>query len=214
MMKASSEDRTHRAISILLVLILHALLIFTLLRFMVRPQNPAFRMILGTQLPEMIINTARLPEPRTRQQAPKPAPTRAAVQSVPETSPPAEPPAPAVPTPAPDIRGVGQALVGCAPENLANLDEAQRSRCRKSGALPSHDPNALDYADHSNKVPGAKRWERELARKNAPLLLPCGNSRRADPVYTGACVIANIANGFTFKQQYENQPGYSDKSGN
>jgi hypothetical protein len=68
----------------------------------------------------------------------------------------------------------------------------------------------VDYADHSDKVPGVKRWERELARKNAPLLLPCGNSRKADPVYTGACIIANIANGFTFKKQYENQPAYFD----
>jgi hypothetical protein len=89
----------------------------------------------------------------------------------------------------------------------------QRSQCRKFGALSSYDPSAVDYADHSDKVPGAKRWERELARKNAPLLLPCGNSHSADPVYTGACIIANIANGFTFKKQYENQPAYFDKSG-
>jgi hypothetical protein len=117
------------------------------------------------------------------------------------------------PTPAPDIRGFGQALVGCAPENFTNLDEAQRSRCRKLSALPAYDPNAVDYADRTDKVPGAKQWERELARKKAPLLLPCGNFRRADPVFTGACIIANIANGFTFKKQYENQPAYSDQSG-
>jgi hypothetical protein len=170
-------------------------------------------MVPEPRLFELIINTARLPEPRTRKEAPKPAPTRAAVQPVPQTSPLAEPLTPTVPTPAPEVRGFGQALVGCAPENFANLDVAQRSRCRKFGALPSYDPGAVDYADHSDKVPGAKQWERELARKNAPLLLPCGNSRRADPVYTGACIIANIANGFTFKQQYENQPAYFDKSG-
>ena len=69
----------------------------------------------------------------------------------------------------------------------------------------------MDYADHTDEVPGAKRWARELARKQAPLLLPCGNPRAADPVYTGACIIANIANGFTFQKQYENQPAYFDK---
>jgi hypothetical protein len=208
MMKARSGNRAHRAVSILLVLILHTLLVLALVRFMVRPQNPAFR---GPEarLFEMMINTARLPAPRTRKGAPKPAPARAAVEPVPQIPPLAEP---LRPTPTPDIRGFGQALVGCAPEKLATLDEAERSGCRKFGALPSYDPSAVDYADHS--VPGAKRWARELARKNAPLLLPCGNSRSADPVYTGACIIANIANGFTFKQQYENQPGYSDKSGN
>lgn len=110
------------------------------------------------------------------------------------------------------IAGFGRSLFGCAPENFTTLDEALRSRCRKLGAFSGYDPSAMDYADHSDKVPGAKQWERELARKKAPLLLPCGNSRSADPVYTGACIIANIANGFTFKEQYENQPAYFDKS--
>jgi hypothetical protein len=112
-----------------------------------------------------------------------------------------------------DLSGLRDQLFNCAPESFANLDEAQRSRCRKIGALPVYDPGAVDYADHRDQVPGAKRWARELARKNAPLLLPCGNSRRADPVYTGACVIANIANGFTFQKQYENQPAYFDEAG-
>jgi hypothetical protein len=84
-MEASSENRTHRAVSILLVLTLHALLIFALLRFMVSPQNSAFRMVSETHPFEMIINTARPPEPRTRKDAPKPAPTRATAQPVPQT---------------------------------------------------------------------------------------------------------------------------------
>jgi hypothetical protein len=207
MMKASSENRTQRAISILLVLILHTLLIFALLRLMVRPQNSAFRM--APEMFEMII--PRPPKPKTRKEAP--APTRAAAQPAPQKTAPSEPLTPTVPTPTPDIRGFGQALVGCAPEKFTNLDDAQQSRCRKFGALPSHDPSAMDYADHSGEVRGAKRWEQELARKKAPLLLPCGNSKALDPIYTGACIIANIANGFTFKKQYENQPAYFDKSG-
>jgi hypothetical protein len=212
-MKASSRNRTHRAISILLVLILHTLLILALARFMVRPQNPAFRTVPEARLFETIIDTTRFPVHRPGKQAPRPAPVRAAVRPLPQTAPPAEPPPPAVPTPAPDIRGFGQALTGCAPENLANLDDAERSRCGKFGALPSHDPGAVDYADRGDRVPGAKRWARELARKKAPLLLPCGNAKALDVVYTGACVIANIANGFTFQQQYGNQPGYSDALG-
>jgi hypothetical protein len=71
----------------------------------------------------------------------------------------------------------------------------------------------MDYVGHSDKVPGTKQWERELARKKAPLLLPCGNAKAVNFVYTGACIIANIANGFTFEKQYENQPAYFDKPG-
>lgn len=204
-MNTSSENRTHRTISILLVLILHILLIFALLRFMVSPHDSA--LVSEQKLIELTINTARLPEPPAGKESPKPASTRAAVQPMLQTT-----PLPfTAPTPEPDIRGFGQALIGCAPENVTNLDEAQRSRCRKFGALASYDPSAVDYADRAGKVPGVTRWDRELARKKAPLLLPCGNVKAFDIVYTGGCIIANIANGFTFQKQYENQPSYSDK---
>lgn len=109
------------------------------------------------------------------------------------------------------LSGLYDELFSCAPENLANLDETQRSRCRKIGALPGYDPGAVDYADHSGEVPGAKQWERELARKKAPLLLPCGSSSGINPVYTGACLLEGVAKGFAFKKQYENQPAYFDK---
>jgi hypothetical protein len=209
MMEASFENRTDRAVTILLVLILHALLILALLRFMVSPQNSPFRMVPEARLFEMMIDTAR--SPITRKEASKPAPARAAARPVTRAPVPNEPLAPAAPAPAPDIRGFGQALAGCAPENFIALDEAQRSHCRKLGAFSSYDPGATNYADRRDQVPGAKQWEQELARKQAPLLLPCGNAKALDPAYTGACIIANIANGFTFKTQYENQRGY--KSG-
>ncbi|MDE2265138.1 MAG: hypothetical protein KGL29_04510 [Alphaproteobacteria bacterium] len=113
-----------------------------------------------------------------------------------------------------NLLGLHDQLFNCAPENLVNLDATQRSRCRKLGALPGYDPNAMDYADHSDKVPGAKRWERELARKNAPLLLPCGSAAGLNPLYTSECILEGVANGFDFKKQYENQPAYFDKPKN
>lgn len=72
-MKSSSENRTQRAVSILLVLVLHALLIFALLRFMA-PQNAAFRAVPQPRLFEMFINTAHFPKPGTRKEAPASAP--------------------------------------------------------------------------------------------------------------------------------------------
>jgi hypothetical protein len=170
-------------------------------------------MVPQTHLFEMIINTARPPEPRTRKDARESAPAHAAAQHLPRNLAPSEPLTSIAPAPAPDISGFGQTLFGCAPENFANLDEAQRSRCRKIGAFSSYGSSAMDYVGHSDKVPGTKQWERELARKKAPLLLPCGNAKAVNFVYTGACIIANIANGFTFEKQYENQPAYFDKPG-
>lgn len=107
--------------------------------------------------------------------------------------------------------GLHDQLFNCAPDNLANLDETQRSRCRKVAALPNYDRSALDYADRSSKVPGAKRWKRELARNKAPLLLPCASSTGIDYVATGVCIIENIMKGFEFRKQYENQPAYFDQ---
>ncbi|MBA2589694.1 MAG: hypothetical protein H0U98_13845 [Alphaproteobacteria bacterium] len=207
-MEASFENRKPRAVSILLVLILHALLIFALLTFMVRPQSSPFHMAPETRLLEMFINTARPPKPEAKKEAPASTPG-----PIPQTVVPGEPFTPTVPIPAPDIRGFGQALVGCAPENLSNLDETQRAHCRKFGASGGYDPGAVDYADRIGKVPGAKLWARELARKQAPLLLPCANASKVDYVYTGACIVANIANGFTFQKQYENQQSYFDTPG-
>ena len=112
-----------------------------------------------------------------------------------------------------NLSGLHDPLLDCAPENFAKLDDAQRSRCGKLGAFSRYDPSAVDYADHIAQVPGVRQWERELARKNAPLLLPCGNATAFDPVYTGACIVGTVANGFTFKKQYENQRAYFDKPG-
>lgn len=106
------------------------------------------------------------------------------------------------------LEGLHGSLFGCAPENLPNLSEAQRTRCRQGGtAMAPYDPNAVDYADHSGKVPGAPRWAREVARKNAPLLLPCANPGGISPIYTAMCVAQGVVNGFDL----EHKPEYFDK---
>lgn len=207
----TASSGTHRAVSLLLVLVLHALLVLALLRFMVNPQHSPFRTASQTELVETIINTAHAPKPEIGKAAP--ASTPRAVHPLPQAFSPREPSPATVPVPAPDLRGFGQALADCVPQNFVNLDDAQRTACRKLGASASLEPGVTDFADHRDQVPGAERWARELARKQAPLLLPCGNASALDPVYTSGCILETIANGFSFKKQYENQPAYFDKPG-
>lgn len=187
------------------VLLLHAVLLLALLRTTLGqhplPGLPERTIWFHFQAPPRPPAPARKVEQR-RRLPDKPAPSR-----------PAQPPdAPVFSLPK-NLLGSQDPLLDCAPENFAKLDDAQRSRCGKLGALSRYDPSAVNYADRSGQVPGASQWERELARKKAPLLLPCGNATAFDPVYTGACIVGTIANGFTFKKQYQNQRAYFDKPG-
>lgn len=190
------------------VLLFHGVLFFALLWTdlgpRARPQARAPTIWLNLQADLQAIQRNRR-ERRRQLQRHQPAPSRSAPsRGIPVFLLPIEPNQQ-------NLLGLHDQLFNCAPENLASLDDTQRSRCRKLGALPRYDGGSVDYADHSDEVPGAKRWKRELARKKAPLLLPCGNALGFNPIYTGTCILETVVTGFAFKKQYENQPGYFDK---
>jgi len=95
----------------------------------------------------------------------KPAPLPEA--RLPLVAPPlALPPTP----PAADLRAFGNALFGCAPENLNNLTPEQRSHCSGFAALP-RDGGAV--TEPRSLVKDLPRRQAELAARNTPARVPC-----------------------------------------
>lgn len=187
-----------RALSIILVSALHAVLLFALLRFMVQPQTRP--VLQAERLLEMIL---RPQAPATRPQAAQPqtsiAPRRergrATVSPVPSFAPPAQ---------APDITALGRALTGCAPENLSgnssSLSPQERAHC--PGAF--HKPDESVVAEPPSHVKDRARRAAEMAAKNRPGRIPCtyigstgapgggGAAPMVDPI----CAINGLINGF------------------
>jgi hypothetical protein len=115
-------------------------------------------------------------------------------------------------TPAAGANAVpGFKLYDCREANLSKLTEEQRRACAKAQVGPKTDKgDALDYADHSDQVPGAERWAREKARKNAPPLLPCASTQSifaTASAATLACLANGVINGFDL----DAQPIYGDR---
>jgi hypothetical protein len=103
----------------------------------------------------------------------------------------------------------GYQLYDCRAANLPKLTDAERAACAKSAIGPKEDKgDSVDFADHSNQVPGAARWAREKARKNGPTLLPCAsNAAVAVGLGTVLCLANGAINGFDLDEQ----PQYGDK---
>ena len=177
---------SHRAMSLLLVLLLHVLLVLAFLRLMVMSPAVATH---PERLLEMMIDTSRrmTPAPVMRQKiAPSRAQPRGApFHPLPSFVPPAE---------VPDIRGLGQAILGCAPENLSNLTPDQRVHC----------PNAFTRPDDSavleprSRVKDPNRRAAEMAAKNTPGRIPCtyiavdAAQRQAAPAVDWICLADGV----------------------
>ena len=154
----SGTSQQQRAVSFALVLLLHAVMVFILLRFTVQKHNPAAPV---EHLLEMIIPVAKPPAaaPRAQMQPLRPLP-----------GPPLSfAPAPSLGPPAPDITGLGQAIFGCAPENLSNLTPDQRARCPSLFTRP--DQSAM--VEPKSRVKDAKRRAAEMDAKNGQARVPC-----------------------------------------
>jgi hypothetical protein len=185
-----------RAVSLVLVALLHALLLFAILHFMVVTPK-SITASAPEHLLEMIINTAPKPVPLTRS-APraKPVPSRPSPGGVTSGAMPSYAP----PVAPPDITGLGQALFGCAPENLPNLTPDQRAHCTNGFTRP--DDNAL--AEPKSHVQDPLRREAEMRAKNTPDRVPCttveevlaGPGTVAVPVVDPACALKGAINGF------------------
>jgi hypothetical protein len=185
-----------RALSLLLVALLHALLLFAILHFMVvTPRLAGARA--PEQLLEMIIDTAKKPAPvKSRSTRSRPAPSRPRPGGVTSGAMPSY--APQVSPP--DVTGLGQALFGCAPENLTNLTPDQRAHCTNGFTRP--DDNAL--VEPKSHVKDPLRREAEMRAKNTPGRVPCTYVTSAPaphgsapaPMVDPICALDGLINGF------------------
>jgi hypothetical protein len=104
--------------------------------------------------------------------------------------------------------GLGFQLFDCSVDNVSKLTAEQRALCAKSstGLKP---PGSLDFADHSDHVHDAALWERQKARKNGPMLMPCANNTGLGvDLGTLACLGNGLINGFDADKmaQYGDRP--------
>jgi hypothetical protein len=177
-----------------LVALLHALLFFAFVHFMVTPHTAG--KAVPERLLEMIISTTK---PRTPAPAVTPSKLRPALPrrgGMPSSVIPSYTP----PTAAPDLTGLGQALFGCAPENIPNLTPDQRAHCTNGIARPNDDA-VLNPKSH---VQDPARREAEMRTKNTPGHIPCaemisGHTGGGDVPVPGAdpiCVLGGLLNGF------------------
>jgi hypothetical protein len=188
------DDAMSRTLSFLLVLLLHALLLFAFLHFLVT--RKATVSSAPEHLLEMIIRTAPKPVAAS---APRARPARVSPQrggvtsgAVPSYAPPVAPP---------DITGLGQALFGCAPENMTNLTPDQRAHCSNGFTRP--DDNAL--AEPKSHVQDPARREAEMRTKNTPGRVPCTSLTEVVtspggatmvPMVDPVCAMDGLVNGF------------------
>ena len=193
-MPAASHPQ--RAISALIVLLLHALLLFAFLQFLVKPQGA------GLTKPERLLELM-ISMPKTV--APPPPPAASARQRAPVRVQPGGEKSGAMPSLAPpaltpDIRGLGQALLGCAPENLSNLTPEQRAHCHSGFSAP--DESAL--AEPRSHVKDPLRRAAEMKARNTPMRIPCssvaaapvGGGTAAVPMADPFCVLEGAIKGF------------------
>jgi len=178
------------------VLLLHALLIAGLLR--------------ATLVKETILSPSRevllqFPQPAS---APKtvpeksPPPVRLLVPKAPSTTAITAPPA----TNGADLQGLHQSLFDCAPENFVNLTQEQQAQCNSAAIGPV--PNTAESPRNlPSRAHDAPHWERALARKKNPVLLPCANplGLALTPLLL-ACLGKGVVQGFDL----DAQPGYGD----
>lgn len=129
------------------------------------------------------LTTTRLTLPTQREiyfffrpKPPPPAPPRKPVFIPPaEPTAPVFPEAPLPPAPTalipPDVKGLGQSLFGCAPENLANLTPQERAHCSGAPGIASADSDLrAGFVEHALQ---AARWSAALHARNTPLTVPC-----------------------------------------
>lgn len=185
-----------RLSSALLVVFIHVVIIAVLLHAVTRRGERI------TPAREIVLRFLRPPPPAIVKPVAPPPPIRSIVPLAPSphaiTPPPAANPG--------SLQGLHMLLFNCAPENLGNLSPEERQQCEMASIPPA--PAQTDIPRNlPSRAKDAPQWERALARKNNPTLLPC-----MPPLSLAAvlCMGNGLANGFG---KLDNQPHYGDAPG-
>ena len=105
------------------------------------------------------------------------------------------------------LHGLYLYLYECTPENFANLTEAEKAKCAQASLTPvPNDTRSL--MNLPSRAKDAPRWERALARKKNPALLPCMSPGGLNLIGTAFCLGKSAAKG-SFGDLDE-APGYGD----
>lgn len=106
------------------------------------------------------------------------------------------------------LNGLYFYLYECTPENFANLTEAEKARCAQASLSPvPNDTRSL--LNQPSRAKDAPHWQRALARKKAPPLLPCMGPGGFSPLGTALC-LGKAAGKGSFGDLDE-APGYGDE---
>ncbi len=161
----------------------------------------------GTELRsprELVLRLWRLPPPAPAKPALPAPPIRVIVPlpraAIPITPPPAH-------AKSGNIEGLHQWLFDCSPETIDMLTPEQRTQCASRRFGPNPD-DANSVLNLPSRARDARHWQRALARKQNPALLPCANAAGL-PLTPQAviCAANGIFGGFG---DLDEQPGYGD----
>ena len=178
------------AVIVLHIAIVAVLLNATIVRRMLRPARHETILYLQPLKPKVKPRVRPQPKPVVRRIVPALKPQNGSGITVPQTN---------DETPSTALRP-GFQLYDCHVANLPKLTEEQRAAC----------DNSVDFADHSDRIPGAARWAREKQRKNGPPLLPCASTQSIFATMstaTLACLAKGAIDGF----DPDNAPMYGDR---
>jgi hypothetical protein len=190
-----------RVASALLVVLFHGLVLLALLRAIIQPAEkpaPAREVILRFIHPS--IPVVKKPEPSS--------PSVRLIGIPPPASPvPGATGVPPASNSTGSTKGLYFYLYECAPENFANLTEAEKAKCAQASLSPV--PNETrSLLNLPSRAKDPLHWERALARKKNPTLLPCMSSGGINPLATAFCLGKAAAKGGF--GDLDEQPGYDD----
>ena len=191
-----------RVASALLVVLFHGLVILAVLRAVIhhRTENqPPTR--------EVILRFLQPSTPAVKKPPPSSLPL---IAPIPTPSLPGrgETLTPFAPNSTGSVKGLYFYLYECTPENFANLTEAEKARCAQASLSPvPNDTRSL--LNLPSRAKDAPRWQRALARKKNPALLPCASPQAPGvSLETITCLGKAAAHGGF--GDLDDAPGYGD----